>query len=133
MDYYSSSSSPLSFPLSTDINIIDDIIDNGNLFWDNFTNWNLTSSSLPTATTTTTISSFNDNNDLVETLWQDIYHNNNNDPTIAMASSSTTTTANQNEQISIKNLDKWKIPQYYSLSYQMIGTLFQGIIFIVGM
>ena len=27
----------------------------------------------------------------------------------------------------------WKIPQYYSLPYQIIGTLFQGIIFIVGM
>ena len=33
------------------------------------------------------------------------------------------------------NLDPqydWKIPQYYSLPYQIIGTLFQGIIFIVG-
>ena len=27
----------------------------------------------------------------------------------------------------------WKIPQYYSLPYQIIGTFFQGIIFIVGM
>ncbi|KAH7636478.1 thyrotropin-releasing hormone receptor-like [Dermatophagoides farinae] len=34
--------------------------------------------------------------------------------------------------ISLTNLDTWKIPQYYSLSYQMIGTIFQGIIFIVG-
>ncbi len=33
------------------------------------------------------------------------------------------------------NLDPkfdWKIPQYYSLPYQIIGTFFQGIIFIVG-
>lgn len=34
------------------------------------------------------------------------------------------------------NLDpslNWKLPQYYSLAYQIIGTIFQGIIFIVGM
>lgn len=45
----------------------------------------------------------------VETFWKDIYSKNNLQPGFG-----------------------WKIPQYYSLPYQVIGTIFQGIIFIIG-
>lgn len=40
-----------------------------------------------------------------------------------------------NAYIRYHNLDprhRWKMPQYYSLAYQIIGTIFQGIIFSVG-
>ena len=36
-------------------------------------------------------------------------------------------------QYNLTNRLYGKIPQYYSLAYQIIGTFFQGIIFIVGM
>ena len=136
MDY---SSTLESSPLSTDL------IDNGNLFWSNFTNWNLSSSTttetLSTKSSSSSSSSYasfnhqnNNDNDFVETFWQDIYNVNTNAIDGGGIGGGGGDKINSIESpISLTNLDTWKIPQYYSLSYQMIGTIFQGIIFIVGM
>ncbi|KAH9527680.1 hypothetical protein DERF_001687 [Dermatophagoides farinae] len=134
MDY---SSTLESSPLSTDL------IDNGNLFWSNFTNWNLSSStttetlSTKSSSSSSSYASFNhqnnNDNDFVETFWQDIYNVNTNAIDGGGIGGGGGDKINSIESpISLTNLDTWKIPQYYSLSYQMIGTIFQGIIFIVG-
>ncbi|KPM02941.1 hypothetical protein QR98_0013670 [Sarcoptes scabiei] len=70
------------------------------------------SSSSPHSTSTDqpfNINGDEDGNDVRETnLWKEIYLKNNFSPGI-----------------------DWKIPQYYSLPYQIIGTIFQGIILLL--